>query len=438
MTIRTDARASGRMDPSASVEPLSPATSAAVSAASAASPIATWHGIPQEPLEPIRPFVNSSEEKLYPASLKTSTEVSVHNTEPTKVPPPIAALTGTLGQRHVICVIGLPCSGQIPVAHTMRHYLEFMHGADVKCFDVNEFSAATPEANREELLSAVGAHLMSERRMSSAAASQIRPLVGTVLSDDRFHNVDPGKVAIVFDSDAAAHGDVPRSGTCERCETWSCSTKRSRRWVVQQLAELSTSTPISTTFVEVVIDDPAMLRAHLSLYDPQRAKAPAAPTEAELAALLAARRAYNRHYTAIQTMLQTNDDSEHDLSYVKIVNFETALAHRMRGFLRQRLLQILTVANPRPRTVYLSRHGFSEYNVLHKLGGNPRLSQWGEECAEAGSGTLACSAPVLSSRGAPTGTRRGSAHGRASTCCATRAGRERRRSYGRPRCSGRS
>ena len=277
MTIRTDARASGRMDPSASVEPLSPATSAAVSAASAASPIATWHGIPQEPLEPIRPFVNSSEEKLYPASLKTSTEVSVHNTEPTKVPPPIAALTGTLGQRHVICVIGLPCSGQIPVAHTMRHYLEFMHGADVKCFDVNEFSAATPEANREELLSAVGAHLMSERRMSSAAASQIRPLVGTVLSDDRFHNVDPGKVAIVFDSDAAAHGDVPRGGTCERCETWSCSTKRSRRWVVQQLAELSTSTPISTTFVEVVIDDPAMLRAHLSLYDPQRAKAPAAP-----------------------------------------------------------------------------------------------------------------------------------------------------------------
>ena len=277
MTIRTDARASGRMDPSASVEPLSPATSAAVSAASAASPIATWHGIPQEPLEPIRPFVNSSEEKLYPASLKTSTEVSVHNTEPTKVPPPIAALTGTLGQRHVICVIGLPCSGQIPVAHTMRHFLEFMHGADVKCFDVNEFSAATPEANREELLSAVGAHLMSERRMSSAAASQIRPLVGTVLSDDRFHNVDPGKVAIVFDSDAAAHGDVPRGGTCERCETWSCSTKRSRRWVVQQLAELSTSTPISTTFVEVVIDDPAMLRAHLSLYDPQRAKAPAAP-----------------------------------------------------------------------------------------------------------------------------------------------------------------
>ena len=260
----------------------------------------------------------------------------------------------------------------------------------------------------------------------------------------------------------------------------------------------------------------------------------AAPTEAELAALLAARRAYNRHYTAIQTMLQTNDDSEHDLSYVKIVNFETALAPRLvetalrpgltppphrpaRCLLglgpllrapkrrlrsleacvgpggrppaapRTRMLHLQPpgapdarlpaaaaaadphgapagartpdlpnglalptgprnythhaggqVANPRPRTVYLSRHGFSEYNVLHKLGGNPRLSQWGEECAEAGSGTLACSAPVLSSRGAPTGTRRGSAHGRASTCCATRAGRERRRSYGRPRCSGRS
>ena len=40
------------------------------------------------------------------------------------------------------------------------------------------------------------------------------------------------------------------------------------------------------------------------------------------------------------------------------------------------------MANPRPRTVYLSRHGFSEYNVLGKLGGNPPLSKWGEEYAK--------------------------------------------------------
>ena len=54
----------------------------------------------------------------------------------------------------------------------------------------------------------------------------------------------------------------------------------------------------------------------------------------------------------------------------------------MRGFLRQRVLQVLTVANPRPRTIYLSRHGFSEYNVLGKLGGNPPISKWGEMYAE--------------------------------------------------------
>ena len=53
----------------------------------------------------------------------------------------------------------------------------------------------------------------------------------------------------------------------------------------------------------------------------------------------------------------------------------------MHGYLRMRIAQFLSVIHPTPHTIYLSRHGQSEYNVLGKIGGNPPLSPAGEEYA---------------------------------------------------------
>ena len=310
----------------------------------------------------------NSEQRLFPAAQKGATTETEWNANPTKVPPPIAALTGTLGQRHLICVIGLPFSGQIPVTHLLRHYLEFMHGAEVRLFDVNDHTSGTPEENRASLLEVITTFLTGKRSADSAEAANIRPLVGKMragadlVSNERFDHVDSGRVAIVFDSNVGAHGD----------EWWSAATKRSRRWIADQIREQNKS--VSSTFVEVIVTDPEMIRSNLRRYDPRRTSLPA---NNELAALIETRREYHRGYTTIQS----HDNSEDELSYVKITNFETTLAHRMRGFLRQRVLQILSAANPKPRTIYLSRHGFSEYNVLGKLGGNPPLSQWGETYA---------------------------------------------------------
>jgi len=53
----------------------------------------------------------------------------------------------------------------------------------------------------------------------------------------------------------------------------------------------------------------------------------------------------------------------------------------MHGYLRMRIAQFLTVVHPNRHTIYLSRHGQSEYNVQGKIGGNPPLSLAGEEYA---------------------------------------------------------
>ena len=75
--------------------------------------------------------------------VRTCGVCQLHGQSPTKVPPPISALTGALGQRHVICVIGLPFSGQTPVTHLLRQHLEFFHGAAVRIFDVSDCACRT-------------------------------------------------------------------------------------------------------------------------------------------------------------------------------------------------------------------------------------------------------------------------------------------------------
>ena len=54
---------------------------------------------------------------------------SIANEQPTTVPAPQKQYFGVLGQRHVICLIGVPNNGKAFVARELGWYLEFFHGA---------------------------------------------------------------------------------------------------------------------------------------------------------------------------------------------------------------------------------------------------------------------------------------------------------------------
>jgi len=149
--------------------------------------------------QPIMPHSqpSESEQKYVPLAQRGAVTATEYNKSPTKVPPPIAPLTGTLGQRHVIVVIGLPFSGQIPVTHLLKHYLEFMHGSDVQLFDVNNFAKGAPDENGAAMLDAIKAFFVGER--SKTAKGNLNPLIGQTFpcgtvdeSDARFENVDTG------------------------------------------------------------------------------------------------------------------------------------------------------------------------------------------------------------------------------------------------------
>ena len=57
------------------------------------------------------------------------------------MPPPIAALAGNIGERHVLIFVGLPLVGKRTIALRLKQYLRF-HGAKCKAFDIAKVSPA--------------------------------------------------------------------------------------------------------------------------------------------------------------------------------------------------------------------------------------------------------------------------------------------------------
>jgi hypothetical protein len=82
---------------------------------------------------------------------------------------------------------------------------------------------------------------------------------------------------------------------------------------------------------------------------------------------------YRKLYVTLQ-----EDGSEDDLSYIKLINYgERVLTNRMRAYLPQRIVQFLTATHPTKHTIYLCRHGQSEYNTTGRLGGNSPITEKG-------------------------------------------------------------
>ena len=87
---------------------------------------------------------------------------------------------------------------------------------------------------------------------------------------------------------------------------------------------------------------------------------------------------YRKLYVTLQ-----EDGSEDDLSYIKLINYgERVLTNRMRAYLPQRIVQFLTATHPTKHTIYLCRHGQSEYNTTGRLGGNSPITEKGWVFAE--------------------------------------------------------
>lgn len=69
-----------------------------------------------------------------------------------------------------------------------------------------------------------------------------------------------------------------------------------------------------------------------------------------------------------------------DLSFIKVINVgQRFLVNRVQDYIQSKIVYYLMNIHVQPRTIYLCRHGESEYNLLGKIGGDSGLSPRGKQ-----------------------------------------------------------
>jgi broad specificity phosphatase PhoE len=318
--------------------------------------------------------------KIQAATAKRSANVS--NNLPTVVPAPQKQYFGVLGQRHVICICGVPNNGKAFIAHELGWYLEFFHGAKVEYFEVERYAQhGRKDENANALLDdilhflrkagGIGASGRDSDEYTytngvpdlevSSSSSAPSPSKDSRFHARKSHETDSGRVAIVLAPRMSALAALDNEQAKEMwSSTWSCTNALDRSWIRRSLSESQKDCKLM--FVEIELTDPELLRMHADATGP-----------AERQKLEKLREWFECSYTP----LGRSASYEKDISFMRYRNFRDMETHAMHGYLRMRVAQFLSVLRPWKHTVYLSRHGESTYNVEKKLGGDPPRSAAG-------------------------------------------------------------
>ncbi|KAK6453772.1 6-phosphofructo-2-kinase-domain-containing protein [Scheffersomyces xylosifermentans] len=87
------------------------------------------------------------------------------------------------------------------------------------------------------------------------------------------------------------------------------------------------------------------------------------------------------YYEEIYETMDTKSDS--DLTFIKLVNVNSQIIlNRIESYLESRIVYYVMNLHIKPRCIYLSRHGESEYNLTGQIGGDSNLSERGWKYAK--------------------------------------------------------
>ncbi|KAK2745683.1 Vacuolar morphogenesis protein 6 [Myotisia sp. PD_48] len=242
-----------------------------------------------------------------------------------------------------ICVVmvGLPARGKSLIAGKAVRYLSWI-GIPAKIFNVGQYRRQdTPQPTAQFFDTS---NPDGERLRRAAAEAAVADMI------QWFANTD-GQVAIL---DATN------------------STKSRRKWI----HDICRSAGIEPLFVESKCNDQELIMNNI------REVKTTSPDYVGQDPEVAAQDFMNR-IRNYEKVYQTISEDE-DLSYVQLINVGTSVViNNIKDYLSSRLVYYTINLHIRPRSIWLSRHGESEYNLLGKIGGDADLSSRGEAYAQA-------------------------------------------------------
>jgi 6-phosphofructo-2-kinase / fructose-2,6-biphosphatase 2 len=151
------------------------------------------------------------------------------------------------------------------------------------------------------------------------------------------------------------------------------STKTRRRWIQERCAAEN----IETLFVESKCDDEDLVMSNI--LEVKTTSPDYVGQDPEEAA-----KDFRNRIRNYEKVYQTIDEDERDLTYVKLINVgKQVIINKIQDYLQSRVVYYLMNLHIKPRSIWLSRHGESMYNLSGKIGGDADISPRGEAYARA-------------------------------------------------------
>uniref|UniRef100_A0A914WX09 6-phosphofructo-2-kinase domain-containing protein n=1 Tax=Plectus sambesii TaxID=2011161 RepID=A0A914WX09_9BILA len=276
-----------------------------------------------------------SKRKITYSTIKSSPFLAQQGTEQVRVP-------------NVIVLVGLPARGKTYISRKLCRYLNWI-GIKTKAINVGDYrrSACDLDNSEHEFFSPY-----------NLKGTQIRDDCARRAMEDmgRYLQSKEGEVAI-FDA---------------------TNTTRERRQMVIDFCHAPERDPkFRVFFVESVCDDPKIIEQNITdvkINSPDYK----GRMEAEQAKEDFMKRIEN--YKIQYEPLDEDDD--YDLSFIKVINAgRSFFVHNVAGHVQSRVVYFLMNIHLSPRSIYLTRHGESEYNRMGRLGGDSPLSENGMKYA---------------------------------------------------------
>jgi len=133
---------------------------------------------------------------------------------------------------------------------------------------------------------------------------------------------------------------------------------------------------IVAVFIESVCDDPAIIAANIAL------KVSSGDPDYKTFSPEEAKQDFLRRIKQYEAVYETI--TEPHLSYLRITNVgNQVVVNRINGYLQSRIAFYLMNLHLKPRSIFMSRHGESQFNVQGKIGGDSPLSSRGMQYASA-------------------------------------------------------
>ncbi|KAL0573569.1 Fructose-2,6-bisphosphatase [Marasmius crinis-equi] len=269
----------------------------------------------------------------------------------------------------VVAMVGLPARGKSYLSNKLMIYLNWLE-YDVKVFNVGQLRRSKARQKAQKYAES----------SSSAVSSDItlNPRLG--IKEDHtasFFSHD--------NKDATQARDGLAQESLEMLIQWlkdggnvaihdATNSTRDRRAKIEH--RVAQEKGMILIFLESLCDDPAVIAANVAL------KVTQGDPDYKDMSRDDAKRDFLRRISEYEKVYETI--TEPHLSYVRILNVgEEVTMSRINGYLSSRIAFYLMNLHIKPRSIYLSRHGESQYNVEGKIGGDSLLSPRGMQYAKA-------------------------------------------------------